>query len=72
MGEIVLGLVFMTIVIAALVKREKLRANDQQSIYCPTAKTRVEIREGVCRDLASRRVVGISAVCERPCMTGRA
>ena len=72
MGEIVLALVFVIIVIAAVVKREQLRANDRRGVYCPSAKTTVEIRDGVCRDRASRRVVGVSMACERPCMTGRA
>ena len=73
MAEIILGVAFAVVVVAAIFMRESFRAGDQSAIYCPRANSVVEIRDGVCRDKGSLRIVGVAPACQRECfITGGA
>jgi len=68
MAEIILGVAFAFIVTAAIVMRESLRTSDRSAIYCPRANSVVEIRDGVCREKGSLRIVGVAPACQRECL----
>ena len=60
MGEVMVGTVLAVIVVAAILIRERFRASDQGEIYCPRSGRVVQIRDGVCRDRESLRIVGVA------------
>jgi len=73
MGEVILGVVCAVSVTVAIFIRESFRTSDQSGIYCPRSKSVVEIRDGVCRDKGSLRIVGVAPACQRECfITGGA
>ena len=71
MGEVILGVMFAVIVTAAIFIRESFRTSDQSGIYCPRSKSVVAIRDGVCRDKGSLRIVGVAPACQRECLIPR-
>jgi len=68
MGEVILGVAFAVVVTAAIFIRESFRTSDRSAIYCPRSKNVVEIRDGVCRDKGSLRIVGVAPACQRECL----
>ena len=72
MGALIIGVVFAAIVIGVVFVRNRFRVNDRSAIYCPRSESVVEIRDGVCRDARSRRIVGVAPVCARECLMPRA
>lgn len=68
MGEVIVGAVLVVIVVAAIAIRERFRASDQSGIYCPRSRSVVQIRDGVCRDQESLRIVGVAPACQRECL----
>jgi hypothetical protein len=70
MGALIIGVVLAVLVILVMLWRARFMAHDA-TVLCPDAETLVEIRGGVCRELKSRRVVGIASLCHRRCLMSR-
>ena len=71
MDELIVAAVFLIFIVAAILGRERLRAHDRSAIFCPRAKTVVEIRDGVCQVEGSPRIVGFAWACQRECLMPR-
>lgn len=66
--EVIAAIGLVALVVAAILAREYLRAEDRSAIYCPRSKNVVEICDGVCREPNSLRVVGVAMACQRECL----
>ena len=71
MIEFIVAAVFLVVILAVILGRERLRTHDRSAIFCPRAKTVVEIHDGVCQVKGSPRIVGVAWACERECLLSR-
>ena len=71
MGEVIVGVALALIAVAAILMREQLRADDRNAIHCPRSRSVVNIRDGVCREANSPRIVGVPLACQRECLIRR-
>jgi hypothetical protein len=71
MMEFIAAAVFSAVILAVILGRERLRRYDRSTVFCPRAKTVVEIRDGVCQVKGSPRTVGVACACDRECLLPR-